>query len=117
MSGHQLLDRSKSSATEFGGNGIGPSHIRIGHSHQPDGFALLRQLVIDAGVIAPKSAGADNRDVNKAIGQLALQFLFTKAGLRKTNPPSSFGSQLYRPGICLLPAPKQIPRATCRASE
>jgi hypothetical protein len=36
----------------------------------------------------------------------------------RSTRPLSFRSQLYRQGICFLPAAKQkIPRAKCRASE
>ena len=33
------------------------------------GFALLRQLVIDAGVVASEGAHADHCDVNKVVSQ------------------------------------------------
>ena len=68
--GHQLLDRPESAAAEFAGDGVGPGHIGIHHSHQADRFALLRQLVIDAGVVASKGAHADHSHVNKVVSQL-----------------------------------------------
>jgi hypothetical protein len=49
---------------------VGPRHVRVHHPHQADRFALLGQLVIDAGVVAPESAHADHRDVNKVVRQL-----------------------------------------------
>ncbi len=52
------------------GHGVGSRHIRIHHAHQADRFALLRQLVIDAGVVASEGAHADHRDVNKVVSQL-----------------------------------------------
>ena len=52
------------------GHGVGPRHVRIHHTHQTDRFALLRQLVIDAGVVASKGAHADHSDVNKVVSQL-----------------------------------------------
>ena len=68
--GHQLLDRAKCAAAEFAGHGVGPRHVRVHYAHQADRFALLGQLVIDAGVVAPESAHADHRDVNKVVRQL-----------------------------------------------
>ena len=67
--GGELLDGTESAATEFAGNGIGPRHVWIHHSHQPHGFALLRQLVIDAGVVVSEGAHADHGDVNKVVSQ------------------------------------------------
>ena len=68
--GDQLLDRAKCAATEFAGHSVGPRHIRVHHSHQANRFALLCQLVIDAGVVAPEGAHADHCDVNKVVRQL-----------------------------------------------
>ena len=68
--GHQLLDRSKGAAAEFPGHSIGPRHVGVHHSHQADRFALLRQLVIDAGVVAPEGTHSDDRDVDKVVSQL-----------------------------------------------
>jgi hypothetical protein len=70
--GHQLLNRSKSAAAKFTGDGVGPGYIRIHHAHQADRFALLRQLVIDAGVVAPKGAHADHRHVDRVVSQLSI---------------------------------------------
>ena len=68
--GYQLLDRAKCTAAEFTGYSIGPRHIRVHHSHQADRFALLGQLVIDAGVVAPESTHSDDRDADKVVSQL-----------------------------------------------
>jgi len=71
VSGHQLLDRSECAAAEFGGNRVSTRHVGIDNTYQTDGFTLLRQLVIDAGMIAAKSARADNCDVYEAVSQLS----------------------------------------------
>ena len=70
VGGHQLLDRAKGAAAEFAGHGVGPRHIGVDHSHQADRFALLGQLVIDAGVVASEGAHADHCDVDKVVRQL-----------------------------------------------
>jgi hypothetical protein len=76
VSGHQLLDRSKRTAPELGSNGVGASHVRIHNSYQSDRFPLLRQLVIDASVIAAESARTNHRDVDKTVSQLILRIFF-----------------------------------------
>jgi hypothetical protein len=68
MRGDQLLDRTKSPAPEFAGHGVGIRRVRTYDSYQPDSFALLCQMVIDPGVIAPKGAHADHRDVDEVVG-------------------------------------------------
>ena len=68
--GHQLLDRSKPAAAEFPGDSVGPGDVGVHHAHQADGFAPLRQLVIDAGVVASEGTYTDDRDVDKVLGQL-----------------------------------------------
>ena len=69
VGGHQLFDGSESAAAEFAGDGVGAGHVRIHHAHQADRFPLLRQLVIDAGVVASEGAHADHSHVNKVVGQ------------------------------------------------
>ena len=67
--GHQLFDGPESAATEFSGDGVGAGHVGIHHSYEADCFSLLRQLVIDACVVAPKGPHADHRHVNKVVSQ------------------------------------------------
>ena len=55
------------------GDSIGSRHIRIHHSYQPHGFAALRQLLINASVVAPEGAHADYSDVNKRVGQFSVR--------------------------------------------
>ena len=44
----------------------------IHDSHQADCFALLRQLVIDAGVVASEGAYADHSHVNEVVSQFSI---------------------------------------------
>jgi len=59
MGRDQLIDRSESAAIEFLGNGVGVFGVRVHHSDQSDRFTRRRKLVIDAGVVSSKGAGAD----------------------------------------------------------
>ena len=68
--GDQLLDRAEGAAAEFAGDGVGARHVGIHHAHQADRLALLRQLVIDAGVVASEGAHADHGDVDEVVRQL-----------------------------------------------
>ncbi len=69
VGGNQLLDRSESAAAEFAGDSVGAGHVGIHNPHQADRFALLRQLVIDAGVVASEGAHADHSHVNNVVVQ------------------------------------------------
>src|ERR1017187_5427501 len=66
---YQLLDRPESATAEFAGNSVGTRNIRIDNTYQADRFTLLRQLVIDAGVVTSKSAHADHRNVDGIVSQ------------------------------------------------
>ena len=68
VGGDELLDGTESAATEFAGDGVGARQVWIDHPHQADGFALLRQLVIDAGMVASEGAHADHGYVNDVVG-------------------------------------------------
>ena len=68
VGGDELFDRTEGAATELTGGIVGPRQVRIDHSDQPNRLALLRQLVINAGVIASESAHANHRDVNEFVG-------------------------------------------------
>jgi hypothetical protein len=73
MGGDELLDRTKGPAAEFASQRIGARQVRVHDAHQPHQFALLRQLLIDAGMIAAKGAYADDGDVDGGVlVQLAL---------------------------------------------
>ena len=61
----QLFDGTKGAAAEFAGDGVGSSQVGIDDAHQTDRFALLRQLVIDAGMVASKCACANHGDVDE----------------------------------------------------
>jgi hypothetical protein len=67
--GEKLLNRSEAAAIEFAGNGVGTRGVGIDHAYQPDGVIQLRELVVDAGVIASESADADDRDLNEIVRQ------------------------------------------------
>ena len=70
---YQLLDRPEGAASKFLGHAVRPGYIRIYHSDQAHNLALLRQLVIDAGVIASEGSDAYNCNVNEVI----VQFRFS----------------------------------------
>jgi hypothetical protein len=73
MGGDELLDRTKGPAAEFASQRIGARQVWVHDAHQPHQFALLRQLLIDAGMIAAKGAYADDGDVDGGVlVQLAL---------------------------------------------
>jgi hypothetical protein len=71
MRGKQLLDGAKTAAAEFAGDGIGFGQVRVHHTDQPYGSALLRQLVIDTGVAAAKDPNPNHGCVN---GTLSFQW-------------------------------------------
>jgi hypothetical protein len=62
--GQHLLDRAKRFAIKLACNRVRPRRIGIDHSHQPHASRLL-QLVVHASVIAPESANANHRNINR----------------------------------------------------
>jgi hypothetical protein len=68
VSGEKLFEGSETAATEFPRDGIGTRGICIYNSHEPDGFAFTLKLVIDAGMIPPKSSHTTHCDVDGMIG-------------------------------------------------
>ena len=67
----KLFDRSEAAAMEFTGNGVGTNGVGIDYSHQADCRVRLRELVIDAGVVAPEGADADDRDLDEIVRQIS----------------------------------------------
>ena len=67
MGGDQLLERTKTPASEFSCHGIGPRRVRVHYSDQPYTLALLGKLMVNTGVVATKGAHADDRDVSESI--------------------------------------------------
>ena len=67
MRSYQLFDRTKGAAAEFAGDGVGSGRIGIDDAHQADWFSLLRQLVIDAGVVVSKGAHANHGYVDDVV--------------------------------------------------
>jgi hypothetical protein len=67
--GDELFDRTKGAATKFAGNRVRPGQVCIHDSHKSDGFALLRQLVIDAGMVASEVTCANYRYVNEVVSR------------------------------------------------
>jgi hypothetical protein len=65
--GSELLDGTEGATSEFPGGGVGSGQVRIDDPHQADRFALLCQLVIDAGVVASEGANADYGYVNDVV--------------------------------------------------
>ena len=55
VGGYELFEGTKGAATEFTGDSVGPRQICIHHPHQAHQVALLRELVIDARVIASEA--------------------------------------------------------------
>jgi len=67
VGGGELFDGSESAATKFSGNRIRLRRVGVHDSHQPDGFPLLRELMIDAGVVASEGAHANYGYVNEVV--------------------------------------------------
>jgi hypothetical protein len=65
MRGQHLADGTERPAAEFAGHGIGSVDIGINHAHQANGFPLLLEFLINAGVVAPKHADPNHRDRNR----------------------------------------------------
>ena len=65
---NQLFDGTESAAAEFAGDGVGSSRVGIDDAHQADRLSLLRQLVIDAGVVVSKCAHANHGYVDDVVG-------------------------------------------------
>jgi hypothetical protein len=64
----QLFDGTEGAAAEFAGDDVGSSRVGIDDAHQADRFSLLRQLVIDAGVVVSKCACANHGYVDDVVG-------------------------------------------------
>jgi hypothetical protein len=75
----ELFDRTEGAATEVAGGSVSPRQVRIHHPNQAKRFALLRQLVIDAGVIATESAYSNHGDVNEFVRRRRHWNFFNKA--------------------------------------
>jgi hypothetical protein len=80
VGGEHLLHRAESLAAELAGYGVRPVHVGIDDSQKVNGFALLFQLFVDAGVIASENAHADDGDVDCI---LTWQKRFSPASCRK----------------------------------
>ena len=65
---NQLFDGTEGAAAEFAGNGVGSSRVGIDDAHQADRFSLLRQLVIDAGMVVSEGAHANHGYVDEVVG-------------------------------------------------
>src|SRR5208282_1853845 len=76
----QLIDRAEPLATELAGDGVGAIHVRIYYSEQADGFALLFEFFVDAGVVASEDACAHYHDGSRS---LRWQGKISMAGCRK----------------------------------
>jgi hypothetical protein len=63
----ELFNRTKGAAAEFPGDGVGAGRIGIDDAYQADWFSLLRQLVIDAGVVVSKGAHANHGYVDDVV--------------------------------------------------
>jgi hypothetical protein len=64
---NKLFNRPKPAASKFARHGISLCDVSINHPNQSHRLALLRKLVIDTGMIAPKRPHPDNRNIYKII--------------------------------------------------
>ena len=78
--GEHLLDRTEALAPELTGYRVGATNIRIDHSQQAHGFALLFEFLVDSGMIASKNTHTHHGDGNRI---LRWQEKFSMAGCRK----------------------------------
>ena len=67
ISVNELFDGAKSAAAKFLGNGVRASEIGVNNSGETDWFALLGEILIDAGVVASEDASANNCDSDEAL--------------------------------------------------
>jgi hypothetical protein len=59
-----LLDRAEGFAAELGGHRVGPRRIGIDHADESHATRFL-QLLVDARVIAPEGAHANDRNIDR----------------------------------------------------
>jgi uncharacterized protein (DUF486 family) len=95
VGGQHLLHRPKAFAAELAGHGIGAGQIGIDYAHEANGFALLLEFLIDAGVVASENAYAHYHDRNRI---LRLQEKFSLAGCRQQIVTAKWGSVLTNHG-------------------
>jgi hypothetical protein len=69
---NQLVDRTKTAATEFARDFISLRRIRIHDSDQPHRHALLRKLMVDASVVGAKRTHADYGNVDEVVSQFSV---------------------------------------------
>jgi hypothetical protein len=65
---NKLLNRSKTAAPELLRYSVGCRDIGINHSNQANSLAVFSELVIDAGMIAPKGSDADHSNIDDIRG-------------------------------------------------
>jgi hypothetical protein len=65
--GQHLLHRTERVAAELTRDGVGAVKIGIDHARQANRFALLFELLVDAGVVASKDAHPHYRDGNRFV--------------------------------------------------
>lgn len=68
FSSQQLFDGAAGSAAEFAGGGFGVAQIGIYDGGKTDRFAFASELMVDARVVAPEDAYADDSNVDAATG-------------------------------------------------
>jgi hypothetical protein len=67
MGGHHLTNRAEGPAAKFSSNLVGAIEVGINDSQQADGFALLFEFFVDAGVVSSEDAHAHNRYGNRIL--------------------------------------------------
>jgi len=68
MSCYELFDRSETSAAELAGDLIRAFKIFIDDANEPDWFALLGKLMVDASMVPSKCSHTDDGCVNEVVG-------------------------------------------------
>ena len=80
-----MLDRSESAAVEFFRDRIRAAEIWVNHANQPDRLALLRKLVVYAGVVASENADANNCYCGDVRGRQMILLSIETADLESTD--------------------------------
>ena len=64
----ELLNASETAAAKLARRCVGPRDIGIDHPDQPHIVSFLRKLVIDAGMVAPEGAYANDGNIDRFCG-------------------------------------------------
>ena len=67
MGRHHLANRAKGPAAKFASNLVRTIKVGVNHSQQADGFALLFEFFVDAGMVSSEDAHAHHRYGNRIL--------------------------------------------------